>query len=279
MRELQPVRTSVLSDEELLGGIGAQEAANRRFFGPAASGCTRGVVQDSPCSFNLGQAVRLRTCLALLEDAETQRTPADGRYSWVFRARPDLVLWCRWVAPAPPLQQQLTIYVDWLAVMSRRAAEVALRELPLRENVPYCRSLHLHREWCNPCVSVTHGVRTYGWNSRSPLAGRRPQFDIARHCQLRSEESRHTCDGFSGPNLTMRVDSDCPALDTPRFVGPFPNDAFWHRFSAEACVGLSGKLCLAISQFSSLRYPTPCMISRRRCLYGLCDIIQNMISC
>lgn len=223
MLELQPVRTSVLSDEELLGGTDAQKEANRRFFGPAASGCTRGVVQDSPCSFNLGQAVRLRTCLALLEDAETQRTPADGRYSWVFRARPDLVLWCRWVAPAPPLQQQLTMYVDWFAVMSRRAAEVALRELPLREKVPYCRSLQLHREWCNPCVAVTHGVRTYGWNSRSPLAGRKPQFDVARHCQLRSEEFRHTCHGFSGPNLTMRVDSDCPALDTPRFVSPFPN--------------------------------------------------------
>ena len=50
-----------------------------------------------------------------------------------------------------------------------------------------------------------------------------PQFDVARHCQLRSEEFRHACHGFSGPNLTMSVDSDCPALDTPRFVSPFPN--------------------------------------------------------
>ena len=48
--------------------------------------------------------------------------------------------------------------------------------------------------------------------------------------------------------------------------------AFWHFLGPEACVGLSGKLCLVISQFSSLRYPIPCMISRRR-LYNRPDVL------
>ena len=38
-----------------------------------------------------------------------------------------------------------------------------------------------------------------------------------------SLRGKHTCHGFNGPNLTTSVDSDCPALDTPRFVSPFPN--------------------------------------------------------
>ena len=221
VQDLRPVRTSVLRDTELLfgGGNFSNTSHHREMLRRYLPSCIPQKGADlitSPCHWLLMPGARLRSCLALIEDAEQQHAGRSGaRYAWVYRMRPDIVSPCRLRPPA--FYNRSIIFVDYFAVMPRPAADVALREIPLRASVSYCRSHSLSREWCNPCVTQTYGIDTFGYASRHDS---RYAFDIARHCPQVGRGA--SCTGFSEPNIREEVASDCPHVEETGIVSHFP---------------------------------------------------------
>mmetsp|Transcript_29140 Transcript_29140/g.43993 ORF Transcript_29140/g.43993 Transcript_29140/m.43993 type:complete len:336 (+) Transcript_29140:291-1298(+) len=141
------------------------------------------------CHTRVVNAVRLRMCLSLIENAEAVRKQS---YTHVLRTRPDIWLACvvtpRTVNALP--SNHAAFAWDYLSLMTRPAASIALREVELSPRVPIC-SFPNSVEQCNPCVLRKFNVG---------LLKLRFGVDVARQCQLLSDEKRgRRCKGFSGP--------------------------------------------------------------------------------
>lgn len=216
---LPGIRNAIIAEDDALWSIASgwmdsqpKRSDNARLI---RNRCNWSATQRLPwqrelCHTRVTNAIRMRLCLMLMEDAEaSSRKP----YQFVIRTRPDVWLDC--ILTRAALTTMPTNYAayswDHLAILSRAAATTSLRELELSPAVPIC-SYPNGVEQCNPCL-----LRKYGFNIISLLM----KADVARQCQLLSHEKRGvTCRGFSGPlrGGSMDIIRACPKIDTRRYL-------------------------------------------------------------
>ena len=170
-------------------------------------------------------ALRWRTCLAMIEVAErraggsahhTKATAAAAeQYNWVLRVRPDLALTCRMsfgfdarrTAAEVSLPANTSRHTnfwfffdfDFLMLMPRRAADVALRVLPLASAHPAATALTCRgggqQQLCAHCL-----LKNYGYKGFQLHHSNFPMLSVARYCtQIRYERLQHApCTEMTG---------------------------------------------------------------------------------
>lgn len=221
---IRPVRAMVAgTDDELFNMLGLSRQALDSIVT-----CSRDQGKATHClpPTQVPLALRWRVCLDLIETHELSR----GRpYRWVVRTRPDVVVSCAFRAPLTEFRRLLTgrnklmtsprwvAYAwDFLAYLTRAAAQISLNELLLARNCSAC-GINITNAYCNACIMRQHDflvtVITDNWGG----------VDIARHCQMLTDERG----GFrcpwrrigKGPRIAANLTGQCPSLNTTPLIG------------------------------------------------------------
>jgi len=169
-RVLLPTQMIVVRD-----GAELHTAAHKLYLDEESSNCTKGLH-----SF---QALFLRwsVCLKMIEQSESRRLSPLFKYTYVVRSRPDIYL--AGVFSSSLLHQRfpspnsrwIAYAWDFIAIMSRSAADTSLRQCSLMKNASECwlanpdnytlrsnfASQKIVGEFCNPCVCKLAGINTY----------------------------------------------------------------------------------------------------------------------
>jgi len=193
------------------------------------------------CYARLWYALRQQTCLSVIRQHERRVERARGaalgpssRYRFVFRGRPDLWLPCRLPSigsvfkwgrgrlKLPATREWALYFYDFATLMTREAADTALKQVPDAAHIAGCRSYEERRvEYCNMCFMQRHNASSafYASFSPSPAANASANFntvmDVARSCQLLSQ-SRTPCTGSDGPDAAvphstrLTINETCP---------------------------------------------------------------------
>tara|TARA_B110001452_G_scaffold258974_1_gene254780 strand:+ start:1436 stop:2455 length:1020 start_codon:yes stop_codon:yes gene_type:complete len=163
-------------------------------------GCDRAHPDMIECEARVAAALRMQGCLRLIEAEEARRSQA---YRTVLYTRPDVWLPCAltapldWAAGDANISQWATYSYDMLTVMPRAVASPMLAQLTESQRVSPCRSPKVLKEVCSPCQLRGKGV----WiNTLESNETGHELADVARHCQLLSDERKHRhCSGLGGP--------------------------------------------------------------------------------
>lgn len=197
LQVLQPVAAVVTNGSIDLYPHAARWPAAVRAYLP---GCDRMHPDMIECESRVASALRLQGCLRLIEAEEKRRSQA---YRMVLYTRPDVWLPCAltapldWAAGDANTSQWATYSYDMLTIMPRAVASPMLAQLTESQHVSPCRAPAVLKEICSPCQLGVKGVRI---NRLLDDGTGHELADVARHCQLLSDEQKHRhCSGLSGP--------------------------------------------------------------------------------
>lgn len=164
-------------------------------------------------------AVRFRVALMLVEQAEAAR---GATYPLVVRTRPDLYMPCNMQLPGrvanasgisdavEALRSMPPFYAagnDFVAVMDRPTATVALRHMPLASDVGYCRDPKMRGEWCVRCmvnqnrpITPHYMLLRIAPHNSGPGRG----VDLVMECRLWSESLWSRAEAHTMPSLYLQ---------------------------------------------------------------------------